>query len=83
MNTVNQVISTCLNLGLFVSINQRLDEAITGCWWIWFFDVEFMSMDGDDDMDEEFEEDTANLKSRHPVVTGGACITETSLLTIL
>ncbi len=67
---VNQVISTCLNLGLFVSINQRLDaEAITLVADEFGFDVEFMSMDGDDDMDEEFEEDTANLKSRHPVVT--------------
>ena len=64
---VNQVISTCLNLGLFVSINQRLDaEAITLVADEFGFDVEFMSMDGDDDMDEEFEEDTANLKSRHP-----------------
>ncbi len=66
---VNQVISTCLNLGLFVSINQRLDaEAITLVADEFGFDVEFVSIETEEDAG--IEEDTPDkLLPRHPVVT--------------
>jgi translation initiation factor IF-2 len=70
MNThVNQVISTCLNLGLFVSINQRLDaEAITLVADEFGFDVEFVSIDIEEELGEP--QDAADtLQPRHPVVT--------------
>ncbi len=67
---VNQVISTCLNLGLFVSINQRLDaEAITLVADEFGFDIEFVSIDIDDELIEEEKEDEKTLVFRHPVVT--------------
>jgi len=66
---VNQVISTCLNLGLFVSINQRLDaEAITLVADEFGFDVEFVSEEAEDAIIEAAEL-PENLISRHPVVT--------------
>lgn len=66
---VNKVISTCLNLGLFVSINQRLDaEAITLVADEFGYDVEFVSMDGEGE-GEELTEDPDLLTPRHPVVT--------------
>jgi translation initiation factor IF-2 len=66
---VNQVISTCLSLGLFVSINQRLDaEAITLVADEFGFDVEFVSEDSEIEVAESKERDE-DLEPRHPVVT--------------
>jgi len=66
---VNQVISTCLNLGLFVSINQRLDaEAITLVADEFGFDVEFVSVDIEEEL-AEVEDTPESLLPRHPVVT--------------
>lgn len=66
---VNQVISTCLNLGLFVSINQRLDaEAITLVADEFGYDVEFVSDDADEII-EEAADHPDDLVYRHPVVT--------------
>jgi translation initiation factor IF-2 len=66
---VNQVISTCLNLGLFVSINQRLDaEAITLVADEFGYDVEFVSDEADDQIVAE-QENPETLLPRHPVVT--------------
>jgi translation initiation factor IF-2 len=66
---VNQVISTCLNLGLFVSINQRLDaEAITLVADEFGYDVEFVSEEVEDQIVEE-QESPEKLLPRHPVVT--------------
>jgi translation initiation factor IF-2 len=66
---VNKVISTCLNLGLFVSINQRLDaEAITLVADEFGFDVEFVSSEAEDPADA-IEENPDLLLPRHPVVT--------------
>ncbi len=67
--SVNDVISTCLNLGMFVSINQRLDaEAITVITDEFGFDVQFTSSEEDDDF-EEIEDNEEDLKSRAPIVT--------------
>ncbi|WP_026955025.1 translation initiation factor IF-2 [Algoriphagus vanfongensis] len=67
--TVNQIISTCMSLGMFVSINQRLDaEAITIIADEFGYDVEFTK-----DIEEEAvaveEESPEDLEERAPIVT--------------
>jgi translation initiation factor IF-2 len=67
--SVNQVISTCLSLGMFVSINQRLDaEAITIIADEFGFNVEFASAEEELDLVEE-EDNEADLENRAPIVT--------------
>lgn len=67
--SVNDVISTCLNLGMFVSINQRLDaEAITVITDEFGFDVQFTSSEEEEDL-EEVEDNEEDLKPRAPIVT--------------
>ena len=67
--SVNDVISTCMNLGMFVSINQRLDaEAITVIADEFGFNVEFASAE-DELHVEEAVDDEADLRSRAPIVT--------------
>lgn len=67
--SVNDVISTCLSLGMFVSINQRLDaEAITVIADEFGFDVQFAS--DDDDLTVNVKTDTEEqLEPRAPIVT--------------
>ncbi|UII28644.1 translation initiation factor IF-2 [Fulvivirga maritima] len=67
--SVNDVISTCMGLGMFVSINQRLDaESITVIADEFGYNVEFTS--SDDDLEIEVEEDADDdLKDRAPIVT--------------
>jgi translation initiation factor IF-2 len=67
--SVNDVISTCLSLGMFVSINQRLDaEAITVIADEFGYEVQFISTE--EDLEEEVNEDTVeNLEHRAPIVT--------------
>ena len=65
--SVNEIISTCLSLGLFVSINQRLDaETLSIVAEEFGFKVEFVSADAQDDVEEEVYEDNI---SRAPIVT--------------
>ena len=66
---VNQIISTCMSLGLFVSINQRLDaETITVVAEEFGYKVEFVSADLQESIEEK--EDTADdLRPRAPIVT--------------
>ena len=68
--SVNEVISVCMNLGMFVSINQRLDaEAITIIADELGYKVEFTTADSEA---EEVLEETENpeyLKPRAPIVT--------------
>lgn len=67
--SVNDVISTCLNLGMFVSINQRLDaEAITVITDEFGFDVQFSNAEEEDDIVEE-EDAEEDLEPRAPIVT--------------
>lgn len=67
--SVNQVISTCMSLGMFVSINQRLDaEAITIIADEFGFDVSFTSSDEDVEIVEEID-DVQDLIDRAPIVT--------------
>lgn len=69
--TVQEVISVCLNMGMFVSINQRLDaEAITFIADEFGFEVEFISAEEESDQIEETEIDNPeDLKERAPIVT--------------
>jgi len=67
--SVNDVISTCMTLGMFVSINQRLDaEAITVIADEFGFDVEFLNTEEEVDIEEEVDS-PEDLKSRAPIVT--------------
>ncbi len=65
------IISKCMNLGIMVSINQRLDaEVIELVASEFAFEVEFVGLEDVEEMDEEEEaEDLANLVERPPIVT--------------
>ncbi len=66
---VNEVISTCMSLGLFVSINQRLDaETISVVADEFGFEVEFISVEVQEAIEQETDHE-ADLKPRPPVVT--------------
>lgn len=68
--SVNDVISTCLNLGMFVSINQRLDaEAITVIADEFGYEVQFTTSEEEEEAVEAEEEDVKNLQHRAPIVT--------------
>lgn len=65
------VISKCMNLGIMVSINQRLDAEVIELVATEFgFDVEFIGLDDlDEEEDNEVEDDEENLIPRSPIVT--------------
>lgn len=67
--SVNDVISSCMSLGMFVSINQRLDaETITVIADEFGYDVEFST--GEEEAEIEIaEDDDKDLKPRAPIVT--------------
>jgi len=66
-----EVISKCMSLGIMVSINQRLDAEVIELVASEFgFDVEFIDMEKQMEMEEELEEDDAeDLQHRSPIVT--------------
>ncbi len=67
--SVNEIISTCMSIGLFVSINQRLDaETITIVAEEFGFEVNFVSADTQETIEEE-DDDPAMLEDRAPIVT--------------
>ncbi len=70
MNTpVTEIISTCMNLGLFVSINQRLDAETMALLADEFgYKVEFVSAELQEAVREEDDKDE-DLKPRPPIVT--------------
>ena len=66
---VTQVISTCMNLGLFVSINQRLDaETMSIVAEEFGFRIDFVSVEIQEAIEEEADS-KEELKSRPPIVT--------------
>jgi translation initiation factor IF-2 len=66
---VTDIISTCMNLGLFVSINQRLDAETMALLADEFgFKVEFVSAELQEAV-REVEDDMEDLKPRPPIVT--------------
>ena len=68
--SVADIISTCMSLGLFVSINQRLDaETINIVAEEFGFDVEFVSVDIQEAIDEDEDEQEEHMESRPPIVT--------------
>ena len=68
---VTKVISTCMSLGVFVSINQRLDaEILTLVADEFGFKVEFISIDVQEALSSNEEEDNPeDLIPRAPIVT--------------
>ncbi len=66
---VNEIIATCMSIGLFVSINQRLDaETISIVAEEFGFEVEFVSVDAQETIDEE-EDNPEELEPRAPIIT--------------
>ena len=66
-----EVISKCMSLGIMVSINQRLDAEVIELVASEFgYDVEFINMEKQMEMEEDDEEDNEeDLKFRSPIVT--------------
>ncbi|MEZ4948683.1 MAG: translation initiation factor IF-2 [Saprospiraceae bacterium] len=64
------VITTCMNLGVIVSINQRLDaEIIELVANEYGHEIEFISAEDIDDEEEEIVDDPEDLEPRAPIVT--------------
>ena len=65
----NEVISSCMTLGIMVAMNQRLDaETLTIVAEEFGFQVEFVSADVQESIIEE-EDDDSKLSKRAPIVT--------------
>lgn len=68
--SVTEVISACMSLGLFVSINQRLDaETINIVADEFGYSVEFVSIEIQEAIDEEEDDSEENMQPRPPIVT--------------
>ncbi len=66
---VNDVIASCMSMGMFVSINQRLDaESITLIADEFGYEVSFSTAEEEVDVVED-EDKEADLKERAPIVT--------------
>ena len=67
---VTKVIAACMNLGLMVSINQRLDaEALVLVAEEFGYEVEFVTADLTEAIEQEADDDNGHLVSRPPVIT--------------
>ena len=67
---VTQIISTCMSLGMFVSINQRLDaETLTIVADEFGYEVEFVKPEDEESGLLEEVDDDGSLVSRAPIVT--------------
>lgn len=68
---VTDIITSCMQLGLFVSINQRLDaETIVLVAEEFGYETSFVSIDDNESLEvSEVEDDFANLVDRSPIVT--------------
>ena len=67
--TVSEVLSTCMSLGMIISINQRLDaEAITVVADEFGYSVEFVDLH-EEETDKDIEESSGELVERPPIVT--------------
>ncbi len=69
--SVNEVISTCMKMGIFVSINQRLDaETIQMIALEFNYDIEFISAEEEVNSETlEIEDPEEDLTERAPIVT--------------
>ncbi|MBD1428435.1 MULTISPECIES: translation initiation factor IF-2 [Sphingobacterium] len=67
---VTQIIATCMSLGMFVSINQRLDaETLTIVADEFGYQVEFIKPEDEEVAELEEADNEANLVPRAPIVT--------------
>ena len=67
---VNKVITACFNLGLMVSINQRLDaEALVLVAEEFGYKVEFVTAELTQEIEQEDQSDDGALETRPPVIT--------------
>ncbi len=68
---VNEIIKTCMQIGLFVSINQRLDaETISLLADEYGYKVKYVDVEDHESLDvKEEEDDPAKLVDRAPIVT--------------
>lgn len=66
---INDIIAACMSLGLFVSINQRLDaETISIVAEEFGFEVEFISAEDQESIEEEVDNEE-DLLERPPIIT--------------
>ncbi|MDX1912727.1 MAG: translation initiation factor IF-2 [Saprospiraceae bacterium] len=66
----SDVIKACMSLGIFVSINQRLDAEIIEVVASEFgYEVKFISAEEQVEVEEDQEDDPGDLKPRQPIVT--------------
>ena len=67
---VNKIIATCMSIGLFVSINQRLGaETISLLADEYGYEVEFVGADMEEEQSMAEEENPEDLQPRHPIIT--------------
>ncbi|THH37550.1 translation initiation factor IF-2 [Neolewinella litorea] len=67
---IGEVITACMNAGVIVSINQRLDAEIIELVAEEFnHEVEFINVDESEEEEEEYEDDPEDMESRPPIVT--------------
>lgn len=67
---VTQIISTCMSVGLAVSINQRLDaETISLLADEYGYEVEFVRADVEEDLSLHDIDKEEDLEPRHPIIT--------------
>ncbi len=65
-----QIISSCMALGVFVSINQRLDAEVIELVASEFgFEAQFISISDEDEDEEEYVDAPEDLVKRPPIVT--------------
>ncbi|WP_162054970.1 translation initiation factor IF-2 [Pontibacter pamirensis] len=68
--SVNDIIKVCMQMGMFVSINQRLDaEAITVIADEFGYDVDFITTEEEQGLEDIGEENEEDLEERAPIVT--------------
>jgi translation initiation factor IF-2 len=68
--SVTQIISTCMSLGMFVSINQRLDaETLAIVAEEFGYKTEFVSVEVQEAIEEQESENPDDLVERPPIVT--------------
>ena len=68
--SVNDVISSCMQLGIMVTMNQRLDaETLTIVAEEFDFTVDFVSAELEEFIEEDIESDEKDKKERSPIVT--------------
>lgn len=67
---VTKIISTCMSIGLFVSINQRLDaENIAMLAEEFGFNVEFIDAEEEENINEVEKDSEEDLQPRNPIIT--------------